>query len=184
MGLSLPNIITIGRILLVPLIVWLIVSDQALLAFIAFVIAGVSDGVDGFIAKRFSQTTELGAYLDPLADKLLLVSIYVSLGMQGALPAWLAILVVSRDVLIIGALMLSWLLDKPVEVVPLMVSKANTTVQIVLAAFVLGAHGFGIEAQDLINLLIVLVAVFTVLSAAAYMRVWVLHMANGDGHVE
>ena len=87
--MSLPNLITIGRILLVPLTIWLIVSGEYLLAFLAFIIAGISDGVDGFIAKRYDLKTQLGAYLDPLADKLLLVSIYVSLGLLHVMPAWL-----------------------------------------------------------------------------------------------
>jgi cardiolipin synthase len=181
MGL-IPNIITIARILLVPLVVWLIIDDRYQAAFAAFVLAGISDAVDGFLAKRFDLATELGAHLDPLADKLLLVSIYVTLGAEGILPAWLVILVVSRDVLIVGAFMLSWLLDRPVAVTPLMVSKANTVAQIVLAAATLGALAFGIEAPDLISLFILLVAVLTILSAAAYMRLWMLHMTNGDGH--
>ncbi len=183
MGLNLPNAITIVRIILVPLIIWLIITGQPLLAFMAFVAAGVSDAVDGFIAKRFDQATELGAYLDPIADKLLLVSIYVALGLQDILPAWLVILVVSRDVLIIGAFLLSLMLDRPVKVTPLMVSKANTTAQILLAAVILGLLGFGIEGDLLINLLIVSVAVLTVLSGVAYFRLWVAHMANGDGGI-
>jgi len=180
MGLNLPNAITIARIVLVPLIIWLIITDQALLAFIVFVAAGVSDAVDGFIAKKFDQSTELGAYLDPIADKLLLVSIYVSLGLQEILPAWLAILVVSRDVLIIGAFILAMLLDRPVEVMPLMVSKVNTALQIILAALALGSLGFGIDAGLLINVVIACVAVLTVLSGAAYFRLWIVHVANGD----
>lgn len=181
MGLSVPNLITIFRIFTVPLIVWLIISGQYLIAFIMFVVAGMSDGVDGFIAKRFNQTTELGAYLDPIADKLLLVSIYVSLGFRGILPPWLVILVVSRDILIVGALVLSWLMDRPVPITPLMVSKANTTVQIVLAALVLGGLGFGLDLPRLVDLMSILVAVLTVLSAAAYLRLWLMHMANGNG---
>ena len=181
MGLNLPNLITIFRIFMVPLIVWLIITGQYMVAFAVFVIAGMSDGVDGFIAKRFNQATELGAYLDPIADKLLLVSIYVSLGFREILPAWLVILVVSRDILIIGAFLLSWLMDRPVPVTPLMVSKANTTAQIVLAALVLGGLGFGLDLGDLVRLTSVVVAALTVLSAAAYLRLWLMHMANGNG---
>ena len=181
MGLNLPNLITIFRIFMVPLIVWLIITGEYLVAFGVFVAAGMSDGVDGFIAKKFNQTTESGAHLDPIADKLLLVSIYVALGFREILPPWLVILVVSRDILIIGAFLLSWLMDKPVPVTPLMISKANTTVQIVLAALVLGGLGFGLDLGDLIRLTSVLVAALTVLSAAAYLRLWLMHMANGDG---
>ncbi len=104
---NLPNLITIARILMVPLTVWLIITGRHELAFFVFILAGISDGVDGFIAKRFDMRTTLGAYLDPLADKLLLMSIYVTLGILDQLPAWLAILVVSRDLLIVGGVVLA-----------------------------------------------------------------------------
>src|SRR5207237_2753977 len=96
------------------------------------IIAGVSDGVDGFLARRYKLHTELGRYLDPLADKLLLVSIYVTLGFQRHLPPWLVILVVSRDVMIIGAIMLSWLMDKPITVKPLLVCKHKPLTHIMI----------------------------------------------------
>ena len=106
--MSIPNLITLARILLVPVVVWAIASNQMLFAFLLFAAAGVSDAVDGFLAKRFGMASELGAYLDPLADKVLIVSIYVSLGIVDALPRWLVILVVSRDLLIVGGVMFSW----------------------------------------------------------------------------
>ena len=99
--MSIPNIITLGRILLVPVIVWAIASSQMEIAFAIFIVAGVSDAVDGFLAKRFNMASELGALLDPLADKALLVSIYVALGIWGAVPRWIVILVVSRDIMIV-----------------------------------------------------------------------------------
>ena len=139
--INLPNLITIGRILLVPLTVWLIISEAYGLAFLSFVAAGVSDGIDGYLARHYNLRTELGAYLDPLADKALLVSIYVTLGLTKDIPAWLVIAVVSRDVLIVGAFMLSWLMDKPVRMAPLMVSKVNTAVQIIFAGAVLARSG-------------------------------------------
>nr|WP_137389241.1 CDP-alcohol phosphatidyltransferase family protein [Rhodoligotrophos defluvii] len=177
--MTIPNIITIGRILLVPMTVWLIITGQFLFALVAFGAAAVSDAVDGFIAKRFGLTTELGAYLDPLADKLLLVSIYVSLGVLQALPLWLVILVVSRDILIVGAVLLSWLLNKPVQMRPLWISKFNTTAQILLAGVVLGVLALGADVGRLMTVALYVVGAFTVLSGAAYMREWVRHMANG-----
>jgi cardiolipin synthase (CMP-forming) len=177
--MNLPNFITIGRILLVPLTVWLIISNDFLLAFIAFVSAGISDGVDGFIARRFNQRTELGAYLDPIADKALLVSIYVTLGFLKLLPAWLVILVVTRDMLIVGAVILSWVLGKPVIVAPSMASKVNTAAQIVLAGVVLGILSFDLALMTLLNAGFLLVAVLTFGSGALYMRAWSQHMANG-----
>src|SRR5262245_19984695 len=119
----LPNIITLGRILLVPVIVWAIGSNQMTIAFVLFVVAGLSDAVDGFLAKRFNMTSEIGALLDPLADKALLVSIYVALGIWGAVPRWIVILVVSRDIMIVAAVIVSWLFDKPVPMKSSMVSK-------------------------------------------------------------
>ncbi len=108
-----------------------------------FLAAGIGDAVDGFLAKRFGMKTELGAYLDPLADKVLIVSIYVSLGITGVIPLWIVILVVSRDFMIVGAIILSWLIDQPVQIKPLMVSKANTAAQIVFACLVLGSTAWG-----------------------------------------
>ena len=84
--MSIPNLITLGRILLVPVVVWAIASGAMLTAFVLFLVAGVSDAVDGYLAKRFKMASELGAYLDPLADKALIVSIYVTLGIAGTIP--------------------------------------------------------------------------------------------------
>ncbi len=179
-SLSIPNLITLGRILLVPVVVWAIASHAMLSAFILFVVAGVSDAVDGFLAKRFGMTTVLGAYLDPLADKALIVSIYVTLGVNGEIPGWLVILVVSRDIMIVGAVMLSWLIGSPVKVKPLLVSKLNTVAQIVFACVVLGSLGFGIETHGLTLILMVLVAALTLMSVAAYVAEWIRHM-NSEG---
>jgi len=174
--LSIPNLITLGRILLVPIVVWAIYSGAMWIAFVLFLAAGVSDAVDGFLAKRFRMTTELGAYLDPLADKALIVSIYITLGVKEVIPVWLVILVVSRDIMIVGAVMLSWLIGSPVMMKPLLVSKLNTVAQIVFACVVLGSLGFDIEAKTLTLVLMVLVAALTLLSVAAYVREWVRHM--------
>ena len=88
--MSIPNLITLARIILVPVVVWAIATGQLRLAFLLFLAAAISDAVDGFLAKRFGMKTELGAYLDPLADKAMLVSIYVALAILGAIPLWLA----------------------------------------------------------------------------------------------
>jgi cardiolipin synthase len=182
-GLSIPNLITLGRILLVPVVVWAITSGEMSIAFFLFLAAGISDAVDGFLAKRFHMASELGAYLDPLADKALIVSIYVSLGIAGALPIFLVILVVSRDIMIISAFMLSWLVDKPMPVRPLPISKVNTVAQILLATLVLAEQGFGFEADVLAKLTMALVAILTLLSIAFYLAEWVRHMNSfGAGH--
>ena len=181
--MSIPNLITLGRILLVPIVVWAITSGQMRIAFLLFLIAGISDGVDGFLAKRFHMKSELGAYLDPLADKALIVSIYVSLGIAGALPIFLVILVVSRDIMIISAFMLSWLVGKPMPIKPLMVSKANTVAQILLAVLVLAEQAFGFQAAIGSEIMMGLVAVLTLLSVGFYLAEWVRHMNSfGAGH--
>ena len=178
--MSIPNLITLARILLVPVVVWAIASNQMLFAFLLFAAAGVSDAVDGFLAKRFGMASELGAYLDPLADKVLIVSIYVSLGIVDALPRWLVILVVSRDLLIVGGVLFSWLLGKPVSVKPHPVSKANTAAQLLLVGLVLAALGFRFDAGLALKLTTAAVAALTLASVAVYLREWVRHMGvNG-----
>ena len=176
--MNIPNLITMFRIFMVPLVVWLIITEQMAAAFWVFLVAGLSDGIDGFIAKRFGQETLLGAYLDPLADKALLVSIYVTLGLQLHIPNWLVIMVVSRDILIVSAVILSWMMDRAVMMRPLFVSKANTTGQIVLAGLVLLDVGFGLDLTMSRQLTVIGVAVLTVASAIAYLIGWLEHMAQ------
>jgi cardiolipin synthase (CMP-forming) len=177
---NLPNLITILRILLVPLTVWLIISQAYGYALAAFIVAGVSDGVDGYIARQFNLQTELGTYLDPLADKALLMSIFVVLGVSQVIPTWLVILVVTRDVLIISAVVLSWAMEKPVAMQPLFVSKANTAVQIVFAVVVLTMLSTALHLQAVMLGGSLAVAVLTVASGALYMRDWLRHMARKE----
>jgi cardiolipin synthase len=169
-------LITLGRILLVPVVVWAIASGTMWIAFILFLAAGISDALDGFLAKRFHMQTVLGAYLDPLADKALIVSIYVTLGVSLLIPRWLVILVVSRDIMIVGAVMLSWLVGSPIKMKPLLVSKLNTVAQIVFACVRLGSLSLSIEVPVVDNVLMGFVAILTLLSIAAYVAEWVRHM--------
>jgi cardiolipin synthase (CMP-forming) len=173
---NLPNLITLGRILLVPVIIWAITSGEMAVAFVLFFIAGVSDAVDGYLAKRFDMRSEIGALLDPLADKCLLVSIYIALGLAAKVPTWLVILVVSRDIIIIGAVIVSWLVDRPVPMKPLMVSKLNTVAQVVYAGLVLMALGFGFVIKPFDIILMATVTVLTLLSVGLYLVEWVRHM--------
>jgi cardiolipin synthase (CMP-forming) len=175
---NIPNTLTLMRILLVPLLVWLIIDHEMLAAFLVFLLAGLSDGADGFLAKRYGWHTELGAYLDPIADKALLVTIYVTLGLSGHLPVWLVIAVVSRDILIVGAVLLAWMMSRPITVKPLLVSKANTCLQIALAGVVLAQLGLGLGLDNLIWVLIWMTGTFTILSAGAYFWAWLRHMAS------
>jgi cardiolipin synthase (CMP-forming) len=176
--INIPNFITLGRVIAVPVVFWLLVNGQGQAAFFIFVAAGVSDAVDGYLAKRFNWQTELGAHLDPLADKLLIVSIYIALGVRRELPLWLVLAVVSRDILILMAVMLSWLLNHPVRIQPLAVSKLNTAAQLLLASTILADLGFGFGLENTRIVLIWITGVLTVLSLMAYLRAWLLHMTT------
>jgi cardiolipin synthase len=177
-SLTVANLITILRFLLVPAVVYALLTGEVEWAFAGFLVAGVSDGIDGFIARQFNQRTELGAYLDPMADKLLLVSVFVVLGFMGQLPVWLVVAAVSRDALIVSAVLLSTIMGNPVKMKPLMVSKANTAVQIVLAAAVLAGLAFGVSFGWFTILLVYGSGLLTLLSAAAYLVGWLKHMAG------
>src|SRR5690606_21503574 len=147
-------------------------------ALAGFLIAGLSDGVDGFIARQFDQRSELGAYLDPLADKLLLVSVFVVLGLMEELPLWLVVMAVSRDLLIVCAVVLSTVMAHPVEMRPLLVSKANTAVQILLAALVLAELASGGSAGFTRTGLVLLSGILTAASTVAYFVLWLRHMGG------
>src|SRR5262249_9818451 len=149
-------------------------------AFFVFLLAGVSDGVDGYLAKRFKWTSELGAYLDPLADKILIVSIYIALAVNRQFPLWLVIAVVSRDILILLAVLVSWLVDRPFVIKPLAISKINTAAQLVLATTVLGDNAFNLGLDTTREVLVWITGISTVLSLAAYLQLWVRHM-TGSG---
>jgi cardiolipin synthase len=182
--LTIANMITILRFLLVPVVVLALLQSRMDWALAGFLIAGISDGVDGFVARQFDQRSELGAYLDPMADKILLVSVFVVLGYMEELPLWLVVAAVSRDALIVGAVLLSTIMGNPVAMKPLYVSKANTAIQIVLAATVLAELAFDTSFGPVRQILILLSGVLTVASAGAYLVPWLRHMnGNGEGAV-
>src|SRR5689334_1572496 len=126
------------------------------------------------------MATELGAYLDPLADKAMIVAIYVALGIVEAIPRWLVILVVSRDIMIVSAVILSWVVDKPMKLKPLAVSKLNTVAQIVYATVVLAALAFRWTIPIVFNVLMAIVAILTVLSIGFYVAEWIRHMNTAE----
>ncbi|MEP3246080.1 MAG: CDP-alcohol phosphatidyltransferase family protein [Sneathiella sp.] len=171
--MNIPNSITLARIFSVPLIVWLILREEMLIAFALFVVSGVSDALDGLIAKQFNLTTRLGKYLDPLADKILLVSIYITLGIKGDIPSWLVILVVSRDLLIVGGILFSYLMGTRVRIHPVRISKINTFCQITLAALILGAAGFGMALGLWQVYAVYIVGLTTVFSGYSYLADWI-----------
>ncbi|MEF3365437.1 CDP-alcohol phosphatidyltransferase family protein [Methylocystis sp. 9N] len=173
---SLPNFISIGRLVLTPMAISMMVDRNWTAAFALFVVAGVSDALDGWLARTFHLQSELGAILDPLADKALIVSMYVTLAIVEALPPWLAIMVVSRDVMIVGAVSISWLMSRPMKVAPHISSKATTAAQLVLAGLVLAGRAYGLHIPVLETALIALVAALTIASACVYLWLWVQHM--------
>jgi cardiolipin synthase (CMP-forming) len=175
---NLPNFITLARLLSVPVAVWLILDGEFAAAFWVFVAAGVSDALDGFIAKRFDQRTRLGALLDPIADKSLLVAVYVTLGIAGQLPAWLVILVVFRDFLIIGGYLLAHAMAHAMRSEPLIISKLNTVFQIALAAATLARLGLRLDAGMWMRTPIYIVAATTVISGAGYLVRWTRALAG------
>jgi cardiolipin synthase (CMP-forming) len=173
---SLPNFITIARLVLTPAAIMMIAEERWRIAFLIFMVAGVSDAVDGWLAKTFSLQSELGAVLDPLADKALIISIFVTLAVIGQAPVWLAVLIVARDTLILGGVGVSWFMGRPIAVRPHFISKVTTAAQLVLAALILSGEAYGFRNQALETLLVAGVAALTIASASVYLRVWVQHM--------
>jgi cardiolipin synthase len=176
MLLTLPNVITFARLCVVPLAVWLVMGHRFGAAFFLFLAAGVSDAVDGWLARRSGGGNAVGALLDPVADKTMLVTMYVTLAAVNVLPAWLAILVVFRDAIIVGGIVVLSLLGQSVMIHPLYVSKLNTALQIVLVAVTLLLSGFALAAPTVVIVLIWTVAASTLGSGAAY--VWITARAR------
>ncbi|MBU8543881.1 CDP-alcohol phosphatidyltransferase family protein [Roseomonas sp. ROY-5-3] len=165
---TLPNAITFARLCAVPGAIWLMLQHRLDIAFWVFVAAGISDGLDGWLARVRNSRSALGALMDPVADKALLVSVYVTLAVLGVLPDWLAILVVFRDLLIVGGVLALYMLGQPPLIKPLWISKLNTVLQIGLAALALLLAGYGLGARALLDAAILLVAGTTLASGAAY----------------
>lgn len=165
--MNIPNFITMLRIILVPIIVVLLIEGQLLAALLTFLAAGIGDGLDGFFARALNQKTTLGAFLDPLADKLLLTTIYIVMAVYHQIPAWLAVMVASRDVLIVSGLaILAWNQHFPL-MKPTIDSKITTFCQIVTMAYLLG-HDFLPYREWLAHGLIALTAIFTTISGLRY----------------
>lgn len=178
--MNLANLITLGRLLAVPLIVWFILGDDFVATFWLFAAASISDAIDGYVAKNFDQRSDLGALLDPIADKTLIVSLFITLGIAGHLPDWLVILVVFRDLLIVGGFLLAAALAQPIAWRPLMVSKINTTLQLVLVVVVLAQLAFRFDDRGAVIALIYLVGATTVLSGGVYLVRWARSIASPE----
>jgi len=168
---DIPNLICVLRILLVPPVVYFILNESHLLAFYLFIIAGLSDGIDGFLAKHFKWQSRLGSILDPIADKLLLVSTYLSIGYVGLVPYWLVVAVFVRDILIVtGGYCYHRLVGK-FQMAPSLISKINTVTQILLIATVLSVEMTRIP-QHVIDYMVLFTLCTIVLSGLDYVMVW------------
>jgi cardiolipin synthase len=168
---QIPNFITGVRILLVPMLVWLLVERHFALALATFGIMGMSDGLDGFLAKRYNWKTRLGEYLDPLADKIMLVSAYVTLGFGEVVPFWLVITVVLREVVILTGAGVYHLLTHQLQMAPSLISKINTLAQIILVLTVIFDQVIDLPS-NLVSILIVLTLITTVASGIGYVIEW------------
>jgi len=183
--MNLPNAITLARLLAVPLAVWLVVRGWYEAALWLFLIAGLSDAVDGWLARRLGQVSRLGSLLDPVADKALLVSVFISLGARDLLPAWLVILVVFRDVLIVSGWLLRQILVPSAQAVrPHWTSKLNTCVQLAFAAGVLAMLAWRFHVPPVEDIAYAIVAATTVVSGGVYVVVWMrgmMRLERGGG---
>lgn len=169
---DIPNLITFCRILLVGPCAFMMLSERFDVALGLFVLAGISDALDGFLAKYFHWQSRLGSYLDPIADKLLLVSCYLALGHLQLLPLWLVLVVVLRDVIIFGGALAYYFLLRPFEGEPLLLSKLNTLFQLGLVALILFDRGVARMPEILISGSILLVTLTTIGSGLLYVRIW------------
>jgi cardiolipin synthase len=163
-----PNALTLLRLVSVPVTVWLMLHGRMEAALWLFIAAGVTDAVDGAIARLFDARTALGSLLDPLADKVLLVSTYVVLGLLDLLPQWLVVLVVLRDVLIVLYAVV-YMLAGSFSGSPILISKVNTVAQIVLAGLVLARLGPGWGGSGIEDIFVAVVAITTIASGSAYL---------------
>lgn len=160
------------RIAMIAPILMYILDRRYGLALILFFVAGFSDGVDGFLAKRFDWHTRIGALLDPIADKLLVGGTFITMVVDGLIPVWLAVLVIVRDVVIVGGATIYNFLIKPIEGEPTRISKLNTALQLLFVVFVLSRAGFGWPDQIAITIIGAGVVITIVISGIDYVWSW------------
>jgi cardiolipin synthase (CMP-forming) len=164
--MNIPNFVSLLRILFVPVIVIFLIQDAFLKALIVLVISGVTDALDGFLARILNQQTTLGAYLDPIADKALLASCFVTLSIKGIIPGWLTVIVISRDFIILFGVAVLSMMSIPFEIRPAFVSKVTTAVQLLtIFSALVSQLLMGISIDNLYWL----TAFFTIISGLNYM---------------
>ena len=176
--MTIPNLITILRVLLVPIFIIYMINDRTLGSLIIFTIASVSDALDGFIARVFHKKSDLGAYLDPLADKILLVSAYITLAILKMIPPWLAVLIISRDVIILLGVLVLYLNRHPLKVHPSLLSKSTTCLQIATILMIL-SNGY-LNMEPITIYAFWLTAGFTIASGLQYIRIGLVILTEGE----
>jgi len=172
-AMNIPNTLTIFRILLVPVFIIFLINNNLWMALMIFILAGITDGLDGLIARVLNQRTLIGAYLDPIADKFLLISAYLALTIKNMLPAWLSVIVITRDIIILSGIALLFLMAKKFVIRPSLLSKATTVSQILAIIAVLS----DIENYYLIQIVVV-TALLTIGSCFQYIYRGILIMGE------
>ncbi len=182
--MNIPNIISMMRILLVPLLVIFLLQGKIYLALLVFFLAGLSDALDGFLARMLQQKTSIGAFIDPLADKLLINTAFVTLAILGIMPDWLAVLVVSRDIIILVGTLVLMLTGRAMKIRPTLDSKINTVTQLGCVCFFLAFDLLG-SLQAWAQTILVVTAIFTIVSGLRYIVIGfrILGKTNNDGEI-
>jgi len=179
--MNIPNLLTLLRILLVPLIVIFLIDEAYLKALITFFISGITDALDGFLARLLHQKTVLGAYLDPIADKALLVTCFLTLSIEGIIPGWLTVVVISRDVIILAGTFILFMMSVSFEIKPILISKITTALQIITVLLVLILKSLpGSFDYSWILFLYWLTALFTIISGLKYISVGMKHYSEAS----
>jgi cardiolipin synthase len=169
---NIPNLLTGLRVAAAPALVALLYRGLDSAALSVFVFAGLTDAADGYLAKRFNLMTRFGRYLDPAADKLLMLASFVTLTVLGVTPLWLMALVILRDLAIVFGIALAHRWALPVRVTPSFLGKVSTAVQVIYVGLMLVMRAFNIDAPWLSNLAVFAVATFTLASGLGYAQLW------------
>ncbi len=175
--MNIPNILTVFRIIMVPLFVIFLIKKEFNYAFIVFIVAGATDALDGFLARYLNQRSRVGAILDPVADKLLLSASYISFALIDKIPDWLCVIVISRDVIIVGGIGVLYMLEKEIEFKPTLISKWTTVFQIASIVAVFMVNIF-ISVLEFINYIFISTAFLTIASGLHYSYTGLRMMSN------
>jgi len=169
--MTVSNLITSIRIILAPIFIIYLINDQLIAGLVVFIICGVSDSVDGLVARIYKQKSTLGTYLDPLADKIILISAFVVLAVRGFLPSWLTVMVISRDTLILLGVIVLYINNLKIDIKPSLISKITTFLQFITVIAVL-SNGYITFISFTITYLFYITALFTIVSGLHYMHYW------------